>query len=67
MYSRGHLCSLIRVIASARRTTRVLVVGHRAVAGPTVRGEAQPEDALLGGLDEVGTGRRHRPVGTVTL
>ncbi len=33
---------------------RVLVVGHRAVAGPTVRGQPQPGDALLGGLEQVG-------------
>ena len=32
----------------------VLVVGHRAVAGPAVCGQPQPGDALLGGLQEVG-------------
>lgn len=34
---------------------RVLVVGDRAVTGAAVRGQAQPEDALLGGLEEIGT------------
>ena len=32
---------------------RVVVVDHRAVAGPTAGGEAHPRHALLGGLDEV--------------
>ena len=68
MYSRGQSCAAIRRDRLGQPDDRVVVVGHRAVAGPAVGAQPQPGDALLGGLQQVGAaGSPVAASATVTL